>query len=423
MHIDLTGKSVLIGVTGSIAAYKACEVVRLFVKAGATVRVVMSSSATRFVSSLTFEALTRNPVLHEDSESWSSDVNHIEYAQKSDIFIIAPATANTINKLSKGIADNILLQTALAFGGKLLIAPSANTQMIKNHYTEGSIKMLKVNDITIIEPVEKLLACGDVGVGAMSEPLEIYYQGAKALLEDSFWKDRKVVVTGGGTRESIDEVRHLANNSSGKMGKAVATALYLRGADVCYISTMPHSELPEDIYTIDVEDANEMLEYTIDAVRVAKKGKMSRPSLNNPDAMGMISKTPYLYMVAAVADFTPKYPQKGKLKKSMIGDEWAIELKQTEDILKSVNKDNLVTIGFKAEMDSSSGLENAKSLITQKGVDAVCYNHLEGSQSFGTSSNQIEFITDNSQESLTRADKLELSLKIIELSKSLEENK
>ena len=423
MQIDLKGKRVLLGVTGSISAYKACEVARLFVKSGADVRVVMSPSASKFVSALTFEALTRNTVLTEDNQSWSSDINHIDYPKGADIFIIAPITANSINKLSKGIADNILLETALAYAGKLLIAPSANTQMIKNHYTDGSLKMLRVNDIKIIEPQDKLLACGDIGIGALSSPKEIYYQGCQALLEDKFWKDRKVIVTSGGTREKIDDVRYIGNNSSGKMGKAIAIALYLKGADVCYISTMPHDDLPDEIYTIDVDDASEMLDYTIDAVRVAKKGKMSKASLNNPEAIGMIQKTPYLYMVSAVADFTPKYPQAGKLKKSMIGDEWNIELKETQDILKSINKENLITVGFKAEMDGNDGLKNAKESLANKNIDAVCYNLLTDSQSFGTDDNQVTFITKDEELDMGKMNKLDLSIKILENSKILDKGK
>jgi len=419
MLVDLSGKKVLIGVTGSISVYKACEVVRLFVKSGANVEVVMTPSATKFVSPLTFEALTRNKVLVEESESWSSTLNHIDMAKKADVFIIAPATANTINKLSKGIADNILLSTALAYSGELLIAPSANTQMLKNHYTQGSIKMLKVNDHIIIEPQNKLLACGDEGNGALAEPLEIYYQGAKALLSEEFWSDRRVVVTGGGTREKIDEVRYISNFSSGKMAKAIALTLYLKGADVCYITTKDKDELPNDIYTIDVEDAQEMYEYTTDAIRVAKKGKMSKASMNNTQAPHIIQKRPYLFMVAAVADYTPTFPQDGKLKKSMLGDKWSIELKQTTDILSNLNKDGITTIAFKAEMDTKDGLANAKKLLEQKEVDAVCYNLLKDATSFGGDSNEITFITKQKEIPLGRDTKLNLAKKIVENAKAL----
>ena len=420
MQLDLKGKRVLVGVTGSISAYKACEVVRLFIKAGAEVRVVMTPSAKRFVSALTFEALTRNPVLTEGSESWSSRLNHIEIGKDSDVFVIAPATANSINKLSKGIADNILLQTALAFNKPLLIAPSANTQMMENHYTVGSLKMLAVNEVKIISAQSKLLACGDEGNGALAEPREIFYQTAQRLLEVEFWKDRKVVVTGGGTREKIDDVRYLSNFSSGKMANALATALYLRGADVCLISTKEHSDIPAEIYTIDVEDTEEMLEYTVDAIRVAKKGKMSHATMNSSAPVHLIQKKPYLFMVAAVSDFTPKFPQVGKIKKSDIGDRWSIELKQNPDILQEINKDGLITIGFKAEMDKKDGFFNAESILKKKNIDGVCYNLLEDSQSFGTDENNMIFITGEKSIDLGIDNKLRLSFKILSESQKLE---
>ncbi|HHH19209.1 MAG TPA: bifunctional phosphopantothenoylcysteine decarboxylase/phosphopantothenate--cysteine ligase CoaBC, partial [Campylobacterales bacterium] len=161
MELNLSNTKILLGVTGSISAYKACEVARLMIKAGAEVQVIMTPNAERFVSALTFEALTRQPVLTESTESWSSTLNHIDISKGCDAFVIAPATANTINKMSKGIADNILLQTALACRRPLIIAPAANTQMIEHHYTVGSIKMLKVNEVKVIASQSKQLACGD----------------------------------------------------------------------------------------------------------------------------------------------------------------------------------------------------------------------------------------------------------------------
>ena len=419
MQVNLNGKSILLGVTGSISAYKACDLARLFVKAGAQVHVVMTPAAERFVSALTFEALTRTPVLTEKSESWSSELNHIDIGKKCDAFVVAPATANTLNKLSKGIADNILTQTALAYAGPMLIAPAANTQMLKNHYTTGSLKMLGVNDYTIIEPQNKLLACGDVGNGALAEPTEIFFETAKAVLKEEFWEDRRVVVTGGGTREKIDEVRYISNFSSGKMAKALCLQLYLKGADVCYITTMGNGGLPKSLYTIDVEDAKEMYEYTVDAIRVAKKGKMSKASMNSSDAPHLIQKEPYLFMAGAVADFTPKFPQLEKLKKSMLGENWQIELKQTTDILSNINKEGLKTVAFKAEMDSKEGLSNAMNLLTQKEVDAVCYNLLKDATSFGGNENEITFITKEKQIALGRTDKLTLANKILTHSKAL----
>ena len=421
MQVNLTGKTILLGVTGSISAYKACDLARLFIKSGAEVHIVMTPSAERFVSSLTFEALTRNAVLTENSESWAGDLNHIDIGKRCDVFIIAPATANTLNKLSKGIADNILTQTALAFKGDMLVAPAANTQMLANHYTTGSLKMLGVNDYIIIQPQEKELACGDVGNGALAAPNEIFFEVAKALLNDIFWSDRRIVVTGGGTREKIDEVRYISNFSSGKMAKAICLELYLKGADVCYITTMGNEGLPSGVYTIDAEDTEEILDYTKDAIRVSKKGKMSKASMNASDRH-LIQKEPYLFMVAAVSDYKPKFPQEGKLKKSMLGESWNVELTQTPDILSSLDKNDIKTVAFKAEMDSQEGLNNAVALLTQKRVDAVCYNLLQDATSFGGDENEITFITKDAQVSFGRADKLTLSSNILDEAKKLSHN-
>ncbi len=418
---DLQSKTVLLGVTGSISAYKACEIARLFVKAGADVHIVMTPSAERFVGSLTFEALTRNPVLTERSESWSGTLNHIDTGKKADIFIIAPATANTLNKLSKGIADNILLQTALAFDKTMIVAPAANTRMLANHYTQGSIKMLRVNDIEVVDPQSKRLACNEEGMGALAEAEEIFWRGARALLRDDFWSQRRVVVTGGGTREKIDDIRYLSNYSSGKMGKALATALFLRGADVCYITTKETDNLPSEVYTINVESAEEMMEFTVDAVRVAKKGIVTKASMNTPEAPQVVRKTPYLFMAAAVADYRPKFPQKGKLKKETLDEEWCLELVQTSDILSSLNKEGLKTVAFKAETDAEKGEVNAYKLLETKNVDAVCYNHIADSKSFGSDIHSVVFITKEGRRiALSPTDKLSLSLHILDEARRLE---
>ncbi|TET87687.1 MAG: bifunctional phosphopantothenoylcysteine decarboxylase/phosphopantothenate--cysteine ligase CoaBC, partial [Sulfurovum sp.] len=214
-------------------------------------------------------------------------------------------------------------------------------------------------------------------------------------------------------------VRYLSNFSSGKMAKSLCLSLYLKGADICYITTMGNEGLPESIYTIDVEDTQELLDYTQDAIRVAKKGKMSKASMNSDASVHLIQKEPYLFMVAAVSDFTPKYPQSGKLKKSTIGESWNLELTQTPDILSSLRKDGIKTIAFKAEMDSEKGLDSAISLLDKKEIDAVCYNLLQDSRSFGTSDNEITFITKEAQTQLGKADKLTLSEKILTQAKSL----
>jgi len=419
-QIRLDGKKILVGVTGSIAAYKACELVRLYFKAGADVRVVMTEAAARFVSPLTFEALSASAVLTEGGESWHDDHNHIGLGDWADLFVIAPATANTINKMASGIADNLLLQTALAFPKTILLAPAANTRMIEHPTTVANLKRLALHRIETVEPQTKLLACNTVGKGAMAEPETIFAASLKHLFEKEYWKNRRVVVTGGGTIEKIDEVRYLSNFSSGKMARALALALYSRGADVCYITSTGSEGLPDDLYVIDIESSEELLNYTVDAIRVAKKGKMSKATMNSSDPVHLIQKRPFLFMAAAVSDFTPKYPQKGKLKKSQLGAEWSLELKETEDILTALNKDGIYTIAFKAEMDSEKGLTHARELLEKKEVDAVCYNLLRDSESFGTDDNEITLICKERELSLGRSNKLSLAFNILNRLKDLE---
>ncbi|CAA6806461.1 MAG: Phosphopantothenoylcysteine decarboxylase (EC / Phosphopantothenoylcysteine synthetase (EC [uncultured Sulfurovum sp.] len=407
MQVNLTNKTILLGVTGSISAYKACDLARLFIKSGASVHVVMTASAERFVSALTFEALTRNAVLTEQTESWASTLNHIDIGKTCDVFVLAPATANSINKISNGIADNILLQTILAFTKPLIIAPAANTNMVEDTSTINSIKRLKTNGVSICNSQSKLLACGDTGNGALAEPEEIFYTTAKALLQNEYWKNREVIVTGGGTREKIDEVRYVSNFSSGKMANALATALYLKGANVHLITTKDYSEIPLDITSTETHSASEMKAQVLTSIKELTKS----------------TKKSFLFMAAAVADFSPKSPSMGKTKKVSIGTQWNIEMKQTEDILKSVSSLDIITVGFKAEMDKENGLSNAKSLIENKNVDGVCYNLLSNSSSFGTADNSITFITENESIDLGTASKLDLSFKILTESQKIEPSK
>ncbi len=410
----LAGKKILLGVSGSIAVYKSLELVRLFVKAGAEVKVVMSDASKKFVAPLSFETLSRNKVLDEASESWADDHNHIKATQWADLFVIAPCTANTIAKLANAIADNMLLQCALAYPGIKIIAPSANTNMLQNPITQGSLKMLKVSNYEVIDTQVKELACQTVGDGAMAEPLDIFWYSARTLLTESFWKDRMVIVTGGGTIEKIDDVRYLSNYSSGKMASSLATALFLKGADVNLIATRFESNLSKHIHTIDVESSDEMYDYLKDSIRIAKKGKMSKPSLVNDETLQLIQKEPYLFMAAAVSDFVPRFPQEGKIKKVQLGETWNLELKQNIDLLSALERSGIKTVAFKAEMDAEASVRHASALIDTKEVDAVCLNLLKDSSSFGTSDNQIDFITAHGIDSLPKMDKLSLSLSILD---------
>ncbi|MCK4875176.1 MAG: bifunctional phosphopantothenoylcysteine decarboxylase/phosphopantothenate--cysteine ligase CoaBC, partial [Sulfurimonas sp.] len=246
-----------------------------------------------------------------------------------------------------------------------------------------------------------------------------FWHCAKALLKDEFWEDRRVIVTGGGTIEKIDDVRYLSNYSSGKMASSLATALYCKGADVNLISTKFDEDLPQDLYTIDVKSSDEMLEYLTDSVRVAKKGKLSKATLMRDEQIHLIQKKPYLFMAAAVSDYVPAFAQEGKLKKETLGSEWNLKLKQNIDILDSIDKTDITTIGFKAEMNEENAVTNASKMIDNKDVDAVCLNILKDSSSFGTDTNTIDFILPDRIESIPLADKLSVSFDIIEHAKNL----
>ena len=408
----LKNKNILVGVTSSIAIYKSLELIREFIKNGANVRVVMSESSKKFITPLTFEALTREKVLDKDSESWSNDNNHIDIGKWADIFVIAPATANTINKLNHGVADNLLLQTALAYTKMIVLAPSANTNMINHNSTKASLKMLKLLNYKIVEPIEKLLACGDKGVGALADIKDIFFATARELLKDEFWINRKVVVSGGGTIEKIDDVRYISNFSSGKMASHIATSLYLKGAEVCLVSSRFPITLPSEIYTLEYDDSEELKDYLTDCIRVAKKGVMTKATLMDDSVPKIVQKTPYLFMVAAVSDYKPKYPQTGKLKKDNLGDEWDLKLIKNEDILTSLNKDGIVSIGFKAEMDEKSGFENAKKALENKGIDAICLNYIN-KHNFGSDKNEITFITKQDEVTFKESDKQQISFEIL----------
>ncbi|QFR49204.1 bifunctional phosphopantothenoylcysteine decarboxylase/phosphopantothenate--cysteine ligase CoaBC [Sulfurimonas lithotrophica] len=415
----LKDKKILLGVTGSIAIYKSLELIRLLTKAGAEVRVVMTQSAKKFITPLTFETLTSNKVLDDTNEDWSNDFNHIKIGEWADLFVIAPASANTIAKLANAIADNMLLQCALAYEDKKLLAPSANTNMLYNPITQANLKMLALANYELIDTQTKELACKTEGNGAMAEPLEIFWQIAKALMSDEFWSDRRVIVTGGGTVEKIDDVRYISNFSSGKMASALAIALYCKGADVNLISTRRENDLPLDIHTIDVDDTHEMLEYLTDSIRIAKKGKLSKPSLMNSEQIQLIQKKPYLFMAAAISDYIPKFAQEGKLKKATLGEEWDLKLTQNVDVLDLIDKTDITTIGFKAEMDAQNAHKNATNMLDKKELDAVCLNILKDSSSFGSDTNKVEFIKADKIESIADADKLSVAYEILEHAKDI----
>ena len=419
----LSNKKILLGVTGSIAIYKAIELLRLFKKANATVKVIMTPSAKRFISPLTFEGAGSEKILDESTEDWTNRNNHIHVCEDYDLLVIAPATANTINKLSNGIADNLLTQTALAFAKPKIVAPSMNSNMYHNRFTEASLKLLKINGYKVIEPTTKELACGTVGEGALADVEEIFYQSARELLQDSFWQDRYAIITGGGTIEKIDDVRFISNFSSGKQACALAKALYIKGATMELITTKECEALPKEIEVFKVESAQQMQEYLIERIKVAKRGVVKKPDLiNDLTQPQLIQKKPYLFMSAAVSDYKPKYQQSGKLKKDQLGKEWCLELVKNIDILKSLEEEKeIVKIGFKAEMDEAKALENAQRMLKEKSLDAVCLNLVKGATKFGSDKNQIVYITESKSVKSPLKDKLSLSFDIAEIVKDLDE--
>ena len=379
--------NVLIGVSGSIAIYKICELIRLFIKNGDNVKVVMTPSSEKFITPLTFETLTRNKVLTEKTESWSSEVNHIDYAKWADIFIIAPATANTLNKAYRGIADNLLLETYLATNAPVLFAPAANTNMYLHKTTQEAIK-----NLSCIEANSGLLACGDEGIGKMAEPSEIFLRALREVKKEDFWKNKKVVITAGGSIEKIDDVRFISNFSSGKMGEALAKAFYIKGAEVVLISSKEHN-LTKEIKQVKVSSAKEYLEAILK---------------ENLD---------YLVMAAAIVDYKPEY-KKGKLKKEHIGEKMVLELTQNIDILKTLKDKKFKKIGFKAERDEKNAIKYAKNTLKNKNLDAICLNLLTKND-FGSDENEIIFITKDKEMLFKQDTKENIAFRIVDAIKNL----
>ena len=392
----LKDKKILIGVTGSIAIYKTLDLIRLFIKSGAVVRVLMSESAKKFINPITFEAISQNKVLDENSENWdkNSDYNHIDIAKWADILVIAPASANTINKISCGIADNLLLQTVLACKKKIIIAPAANTNMIENPITIQSINNLKNLGFEVLQTQTKELVCKDVGNGAMLEPIDIFQITCKELLKTSYWENRRVVLSGGGTVEKIDDVRYISNFSSGKMASNLATALYYLGADVSLVITRGYENIPKDIDLQIVDSSQTMF--------LALQDKLALKSL----------KKSFLFMVAAISDYIPKESFSGKLKKEQLGETWSLKLSKNIDILANLDKKDIFSIGFKAEMDKKEAKSNAQNMLKNKNLDAVCLNILDESNVFGSDTNKIELILKDKSFDFS-GNKLNISLEIL----------
>ena len=370
-------KKVALGITGGIAAYKAAEVLRGLQRAGCTVRVGMTKRACEFIQPLTFRALSGSHVIVDDYAPDNPDpIAHITFSQTVDLFLIAPATANIIGKLANGIADDFLTSTYLACTAPVLIAPAMNTSMWHHPATQRNLKQLRADGVFVIEPDEGEMACGTIGPGRLSEPERIV-AAALDILENS-QKERArdlagehVLITVGATREAIDPVRFLSNNSSGRMGFALAEAAKQRGAKVTLIAGVTNTAPPRNVETIRVNSAAEM--------HVA--------------VMGDLAKASIFIGAAAVADYRPVKRSPEKIKKTE--SSLSLELERTPDILREVaaaKQDGLLVIGFAAETENV--LQNARAKLSTKNLDAIVANDVsQDGVGFDSMNNEVTIIS------------------------------
>ncbi|MCX2717228.1 bifunctional phosphopantothenoylcysteine decarboxylase/phosphopantothenate--cysteine ligase CoaBC [Helicobacter sp. MIT 21-1697] len=381
MQYIFEDKKILILVSGSIAAYKMLDCISQLIKFGAHIRVVMSKESRAFIQPLSFEAISHNIVLHDENQSWHNSAqevspNHIFYAKWADIVLIAPATANTIAKIACGIADNVLLSTLLASSAPKLLAPAMNTAMLNAPQTQNNLVALADMGYEIIAPRSSILMCGDEGEGALAQVEEIIYRLGRGLMKDAFWHKRNIIISGGGSKESIDEVRYISNRSSGKQASYLALALYMLGAEVTFISSAFPFALPLDIKCANVESVTAF----DDAIYTAL------------DRLDSMTSQPIVFMAAALADYAPK-PQIGKLKKEHIGEKLTLECLKTKDILASLSSQKAYKVGFKAEVDDKNALQYAQNMLETKKCEMVCLNIIDSQNPFGGETNRVKIIT------------------------------
>ena len=389
----LKNKKILLAVCGSIAFYKAYEILSLLKKQGADVYVALSEGALEFCSVSGFEALSEHKILSSQTQNWQDGVNHIAYS-KMDLVLIAPASVNTINKLTAGICDNVFMQTLIAASHvPLVVAPAANNNMIEHFATQNSLEILKKNGALVVEPVLKTLACGDVGKGALASP-EVIVEAAIKRLSKPLFAGKKVVITGGATTEKIDDVRAITNFSSGKMAGALARAFYYAGAEVKLLASFETSNEP--FLSLKFSSSGELLELC--------KSECEGANL--------------LVMCAAVSDFVPTKID-GKIKKEDVGESLNLNLKKNVDILQSLKELKCKKIGFKLEISSESALKNARSMLEKKELDAVCLNILGEKNGFASEQNEVNFITRGGETLLPLASKDEIAGHIVELAANL----
>ena len=383
----LENKKIIIGITGSIAAYKIASLVSLLIKRKSDVHIIMTNNATKFISPLTFETLTGNKV-HTDTFDLSPDqsIHHITLVKNCDLFLIAPATANIIAKIVHGIADDMLTSTFIAYNGKKMVSPAMNCIMYENQITQDNLKLCEKYGIKVIEPLEGRLACGDTGKGKLPEPEFLLNE---IIYEIGYKKDlngKKILITAGPTQEALDPVRYLTNHSTGKMGYAIAKVAANRGADVILISGPVNIPIPHHVKIINIISAKDMFE--------AVKKEFS--------SCDIIIKS------AAVADYRPKFYNENKIKKKE--NELNIELEKTDDILKYLGenkKGKQILVGF--SMETTNVIENSKEKLIKKNLDMIVANNLKDKGAgFGTDTNKVTFITKNESKQLPLMSKEEV---------------
>lgn len=386
-------KSIIIGVSGGIAAYKTAYLVSALSKTEADVNVIMTENACEFISPLVFETLTGNKCYVDTFDrNFKFDVEHISLAKKADIFMIAPATANVIAKIANGIADDMLTTTFLASKCKKIVSPAMNTAMFENQITQDNIAKLKKYGIGVVEPQNGLLACGDTGAGKMPEPDFLFDVIEREIAREKDMLGKKVLVTAGATMESLDPVRFLTNHSSGKMGFAIAKEAMLRGAEVTVVKANTTAEIPNFVKIVEVSSAKDMF------------GAVTALS----DQQDIIVKA------AAVADYTPESYVDSKIKKK--DGELSIPLKRTKDILKYLGenkKEGQFLCGFSMETDNM--LENSKAKLRKKNADMIVANNLRDAGSgFKTDTNVVTLITRDGHRSLELKSKAEVAKEIFD---------
>ena len=398
------GKNIVVGVSGGIAAYKACDVVSKLKKQGFEIDVIMTKNAQEFVSPLTFQTLSNQTVVTDMFETPSDwNVEHIELAKKADVFVIVPATANIIGKIANGIADDMLTTTIMATEAKKVIVPAMNTKMYHNPFVQENILKLKKHGYYFIEPVSGLLACGDTGKGKMEDPTVIVEELCLIANQTKEMAGCKVTVTAGATTEDIDPVRYLTNRSTGKMGYAIAEQAILKGATVVLISGKTNLKPPRGLSKfIEVRSAEEMYQ------------EVKREFFD----------TDILIKAAAVADFTPKVVAKNKIKKQ--DENLVIDLKRTKDIafeMGQLKKSNQVMVGFAAETESV--LEHAVQKLKKKNLDFIVSNDLTKSGAgFGTDTNIVNFLLpDGEIEKYDLMKKKEVADRILEKAHTILKNR